>query len=418
MKKYYFVGICGVSMSSLALFMQSEGNLVRGYDKENSQQLTCKGIEIDNEINLTNIDWADEIIYSSAFDEQFEPIAYALQQKKKVKVRGKFLAEIAEGYEKVIAVAGSHGKSTVTALIYNILKIAGKNPSLHVGAKLIELGRSYDICGKEYFVTEACEYHDNFLFLHPYLSVITNVESEHLDYFKSFARERRSFEKFKQQSEISVSQNKLWVKNLKTDEKGNISFCIMDGEQARFKIKMKIGGKYNAQNAAIAAEAAIRLGISDCYIKYGLESFRGLQKRFEKVESNIASTVILDYAHHPKEICAVYDCIKNMRAKKVAVFQPHTYSRTKAFMDDFVKSLSKFDEVILFKTFSAREKEQREVEVKLVHLLAEHKKVIMFYDINALTNKLSCYHDDAIICIMGAGNLPELLQERKFIWRV
>ena len=87
-------------------------------------------------------------------------------------------------------------------------------------------------------------------------------------------------------------------------------------------------------------------------------------------------------------------------------------------MDDFVKSLSKFDEVILFKTFSAREKEQCEVEVKLVHLLAEHKKVIMFYDVNALTNKLSCYHDDAIICIMGAGNLPELLQERKFIWRV
>lgn len=418
MKKYYFVGICGVSMSSLAMFAQKEGNLVRGYDREKSQELFDCGIEIDNELNFDNIDWADEIIYSSAFNLNFDLVAYALQQKKVVKVRGEFLAEISKGYEKVIAVAGSHGKSTVTALIYHILKTAGKNPSLHVGAKLIDVGKSYDIAEKEYFVTEACEYHDNFLFLRPFLSVVTNIESEHLDYFKSFARERKSFEKFINQSENSIVKTKYSVKNLKTDKLGNISFNIMNGEQLRFKIKMKIGGKYNAQNALFAVEAVEKLGISDCYIKYGLESFKGLQKRFERVESNLSNIIFVDYAHHPKEISAVYYCVKTMQAKKIAVFQPHTYSRTRAFMADFAKSLCKFDEIILFKTFSAREKEDCEVEINLVQLLAEQKKVIMFYDVNALIDKLNSYSQGCVICIMGAGNLPELLQKQKFIWRV
>ena len=414
MKKYYFIGICGVSMSALALMAKDGGNAVRGYDVQAKKCLQEQGIAVDNQINLANIDWADEVIFSSAFDENFKLIEYAKAQKKVVMARGEFLAQIAKGYEKVIAVAGSHGKSTVTAMIYNILKVAGKSPSLHNGANLIETKKNYDIGAKQYFVTEACEYHDNFLFLRPYLGVVTNIEREHLDYFKTFSREKKSYQKFIENCENCVCESLFKVKNIKHRSPFAISFSLTQKHAKPINIKMRIGGLHNAFNAAIAASAAKKLGICDCFIKIGLQSFMGLNRRFERVCSDKSELVIVDYAHHPKQIDAVFQSVKALPQKKVAVFQPHTFSRTKFFMQDFVRSLEKFDEIILFKTFAAREQNDCKVEVDFVQMLCQRKQAVMFYDADALCDKLKSL-SQSVICIMGAGNLPDLLKQRNFI---
>lgn len=417
MKRIYFIGISGASMRALALFAKHEGNQVRGYDRQGCSVLEEEGVLIEHSENLESIVWADEIVYSSAFSENFSLIKFAKSLNKQVKVRGQFLGEIASTYEKTIAVAGSHGKSSVTSMIYSILRVAGKCPSLHVGANLKESGRSFDISGKEFFVTEACEYHDNFLFLRPYLSVVTNVEPEHLDYFKSFTKEKNSFEKFKRNSECVVDSIPFSVKNLKLDSLGNLIFTVYEGEKKYFDLHLSVGGKYNAKNCLFAIEAVRKLGIDKCNIKLGLESYRGIEKRFERVESAAQAKVILDYAHHPHEIESAYDSIKEMKVKKVAVFQPHTYSRTASLMEDFVKVLSKFDEIILFKTYAAREEARPEVEIELLQRVAHHKKTIMFYSEDALIEKLKCYYDNVILMILGAGDLPEKLLQRKFICR-
>lgn len=404
-------------MSSLAVYLKNEGNAVRGYDRNELSTLSEYGVEIVHSEDLLDVEWADEIVYSSAFDENFSLIAHAKKLGKKVSVRGKLLAEIAGQHEKVVAISGSHGKSSVTAMIYDILRVAGMQPSLHVGANLKESGRSFDFAGKEFFVTEACEYHDNFLFLRPFLSVVTNIEPEHLDYFGNFNRELSSFEKFKQQSLNVVDSVSLQVKNLRSDCRGNLIFDVIEEGKKLFNLHMSVGGEYNAQNALFAIDAARRLGVSDCVIKLGLESYKGLEKRFERVECLSGANVIVDYAHHPHEIESVIKSLEKMSGKKVAVFQPHTYSRTASLMEEFVRVLSQFDEVILFKTYAAREEERPEVEVELLKRVAAHKKTIMFYDLNALIDKLNSFEKGTILAIMGAGDLPEKLFARDFIWR-
>ncbi len=417
MKNYFLVGICGASMSSLAIYLKQQGFCVRGYDRNSLGILTECGIEVSNSENLEDIEWADEIVYSSAFDESFSLLAHAKKLGKKLSVRGKLLAEIAGQHEKVVAISGSHGKSSVTAMVYNILRVAGFKPSLHVGANLKESGRSFDFAGKEFFVTEACEYHDNFLFLRPFLSVVTNVEPEHLDYFGTFKNELKSFDKFKESSLNVVENTNLEIRNLKTGRRGDIVFDVLERGARLFNLRMAVGGKYNAKNALLAIEVCRKLGVSDCLIKLGLENYKGLEKRFERVGCAAPGRAIVDYAHHPHEIASVVDSLKGMHGNKVAIFQPHTYSRTATLMHEFVKALSEFDEVILFKTYAAREQPQPEIEIELLKKLAAHTETIMFYDLNALIDKLNSFEKGAILAIMGAGDLPEKLFSRKFIWR-
>lgn len=405
-------------MSAIAVMLKEAGAEVRGYDQHECLWLKESGIEVESTLNFENILWADEVVFSSAFSCDFPLLKFALGIGKKVTVRGEMLGKISRGYEKVIAVAGSHGKSTTTAMIYNILQVAGKNPSLHLGARLRDSAKNYDIAGKEYFVTEACEYHDNFLFLQPYLSVITNIEPEHLDYFKSFSAEKASYAKFIAASENSVVKHDYKAKNLRLDKRGNIIFDVLKSGEKWGRLHLKIGGIYNAENALYAIAAAEKLGIDKCLTKLGLESFCGLEKRFERVGSNLNANVFVDYAHHPKEIEKAYNSVAKLGGKNIAIFQPHTYSRTIAFMNDFVEVLSKFDEIILFKTYAAREVEQPEVEIQLLQNIAKRgKKVTLFYDKNALFDKISNF-DGENLMILGAGNLPEILQQSNFIWKV
>lgn len=405
-------------MSAIAVMLASAGNEVRGYDQHRCLWLEKEGISVEMAPNFDSVLWADEIVYSSAFSCDFPLLKFARSQKKKITVRGEMLGKIARGYEKVVAVAGSHGKSTTTAMIYNILRVAGKNPTLHLGALLNDSEKNYDISEREYFVTEACEYHDNFLFLHPFLSVVTNVEPEHLDYFGTFSAEKKSYEKFISASENCITKHDFKAKNIRLDKRGNIIFEVYKCGKKWDKLHLKIGGIYNAENALFAIAAAEKLGINKQLIKLGLENFAGLEKRFQRVGSNLRANVFVDYAHHPREIEKAYKSIEKLGGKNVALFQPHTYSRTTAFMGDFVNVLSKFDEIILFKTFAAREQPRPDVEIGLVQNIAKTgKKVTLFYDKNALLSKIGELSDCNLL-ILGAGDLPEMLKELNFIWKV
>ena len=167
--KYYFLGIGGVSMSAIAIFLKNDGAQVLGYDERQSyatELLKKHNIDVDFQFNKSHIDEADIIIYSSAFKKENVILQYASSQKKKLFCRGKILGEISNKYEKVVAVAGAHGKTTTVAMIYEILKMSGKNATLHLGGFRAEDGLNFHLGDKEFFVTEACEYCDNFLYLH------------------------------------------------------------------------------------------------------------------------------------------------------------------------------------------------------------------------------------------------------------
>ena len=412
MKKVFFVGICGVSMSALAVMMKEKGYTVFGCDKNYSNKpklLEIHNINVVPEDDCKIIEEFDTIVFSSAIKKN-HPV-YLYTKNKKCLTRGQLLGLISNDYEKVIAVAGSHGKSTTTAMIYHILKIAGKNPTLHLGALLSNEGTNVVIGGNEFFICEACEYYDNFLNLSPYLSVITNLEKEHLDYFKTFENEKRSFEKFQKQSKHVLTKTNYHAKKIRINRRGGVTFSLCKDEKEIQKIELKIGGFYNVKNAIFAYEACQKLGVSSSIISLSLKTFSGIEKRLDR-RKLCDKNIIIDYAHHPTEIKNAYEYLRKIPQKINVVFQPHTFSRTRDLLNEFTMVLSKIDNLILYKTFDAREKEEEGISAKKLTEILKKKKtdVRYFEEIQDVENLISNQKEDEITVLMGAGDLPEKLK--------
>lgn len=409
MKKIFFCGICGISMSALACIKQRQGDEVQGSDLnfENPPR-SLHNIKVFPQPYLRGIEWADEVVFSSAVRGS-EEVKYAKKIGKKVIPRGELLGELSRDYDKVIAVAGSHGKTTTTAMIYHVLQDNGYSPTLHLGGDLKGTGNVV-LGGKEYFITEACEYCDNFLFLHPFISVITNVEPEHLDYFKTFKNEKKSFKKFEKQSEICIKKMEYKIHKKEVREDGCISFILKKNKKKFDKINLKIGGEYNIYNAIYCLQVCEKLGLNFDQIKNSLETFIGVRKRCEKIFSKYKFNIFIDYAHHPKEIkkSAIY--FKEIcKGKCVAIFQPHTYSRTKLLYEDFIKSLSIFDEIICYKIYPARETPDMGYdERKLAEgLVKRGKNAIRCNDEKEVREILEGCSDKDLVVFLGAGDLPD-----------
>lgn len=424
MKKYYLLGIGGVSMSALAVMLKNAGHQVSGSDESESygtELLKRENIEVDFSLNEEKILQADEIYYSSAIKENNQQFVFAKENNKKLFPRGKLLGDIAQDYEKVIAVAGSHGKTTTTSMIYQILKCAGLDPTLHLGGYKIDDGLNFHIGGKEFFVTEACEYHDNFLYLKPYISVVTNVEKEHLDYFKTFQNQLKSFKKFKEQSEFVIdSENGLKAKNIRHDKNGRLMFSLYEKDKKILDLKLRLCEEVNTQNCIFAYQVAKKLGIDDCFIKLGLESFAGTKTRFEKVYCPFFDAVVCDYAHHPTEITkAISSAKKIYRDRKIiTIFQPHTYSRTKLLLKEFIKTFQNVEEPVFFKTYSAREQPEDGLSAfQLTEKVKETNKNAEYFDNFDDLKKflLTKQNDKVMLLFVGAGDLPMILHKNNFI---
>lgn len=423
-KSFYLLGIGGVSMSALAVMLKEKGFDVSGCDEKESRTtnlLKEKGINVDFKSNFAGIEKAEIIVRSAAIKDDNPFLNYAQSQNKQVISRGQLLAEVAKDFDCVVAVAGSHGKTTTTAMIFEILSVAGLKPSLHLGGFRKEDGKNFVLDGNEYFVTEACEYYDNFLSLNPDLSVITNVEKEHLDYFKTFENQKKSFQKFKNQSRVVIEGvGNCFARNLKHDKSGRVCFDLFENDRFVFNLKLQLFEDVNVENCIYAYRAAKKLGVPDCVIKIALERFKGVERRFEKVKAKKFSNMFVDYAHHPTEIKKAIETAKRLSKNKllITVFQPHTFSRTQLLKDEFFEAFKKVQLPLFFKTYAAREKESDGMSAKEFAMLLqkENKFAEYFDDVDELKDFLAIFNKKKIVVLfLGAGDLPDLLNKNKFV---
>ncbi len=412
-------------MSALCELLYRKGLKVGGSDCKKSGQtkyLASLGIDIFYKPNLKAIERAEVIVVSSAISQEDQQLLYAQKLGKKILSRGQLLGQVSQEYKNVIAVSGAHGKTTTTALIAHIFISAGLNPTVHIGG-VIQGQKSSLINGvNDYFITEACEYKDNFLSLNPSFAVILNIEPEHLDYFKTFENVKKSFIKFSEQSEHFIAQNALFEQKLFHKEgqrlgkdwsyknyqenSGGLSFECLHNGQLYMKVKCPLHGEHNAGNILSAISAATYYGIDKKKIAAALSTFKGVGRRFEKHKFYNGSSLIFDYAHHPTEIkCSIASVKKFCKGKLIVIFQPHTYSRTVKFFDDFLSCFKGADELIIFKTYPAREKYVKAGSGKTLYKALSQKQVCSYSaDYNLLSKLEDKVGESDCVLVIGAGD--------------
>lgn len=380
--KIFFVGIGGISMSALALLVKNEGKEVLGSDLTKSKiikSLKSKGIKVFCKHKESNIKNCDLVVFSGAISKENPEIKKATEKNIPIIERSELLYLISKQYENVIAISGTHGKTTTTAMIAYIFMLCGLKPTVHIGGEFESINGNIMVGNKDYFITEACEFRDSFLTLKPTVSVINNIELEHLDYFKNLDNIQKSFSKFasqtkkvcfvnakhkkllKSEKEIKPfgfsNSNSLYVRNIKKGIDSKFSFDCYQGKSFIGNFKLNVYGRHNIENALAAISVCLHFGIDYNAIYLGLKTFTNVKRRFEVVGLFKNCMMIHDYAHHPTEILnTIKTCKEVFKKKIVCIFQPHTYSRTKTLIENFSKCFDGLDCLYLLKTYSAREK--------------------------------------------------------------
>ncbi|MDD6291770.1 MAG: UDP-N-acetylmuramate--L-alanine ligase [Lachnospiraceae bacterium] len=440
----HFIGIGGISMSGLAEILLEKGFTISGSDSKESdltRMLSSKGASIFYGQSSTNIiPGIDLVVYTAAIHPDNPEFAEAKLQNLPMLSRAELLGQIMDNFDQSIAVAGTHGKTTTTSMISEILLAADADPTITVGGILPSIGGNLRVGASPVFVSEACEYTNSFLNFRPKYSIILNVEAEHLDFFKDLNDIRCSFRKFAQNTladgatiingEIADIQEltsglaqsvitygfdscyDFYAVDLHYDDKACPCFTAMHGDTRIADICLRVPGRHNASNALAAIALAVTMGIPATAIIKGLDSFGGANRRFQYKGCVDGVTIIDDYAHHPTEIRATLTAAQNYPHKRlVLVFQPHTYSRTKAFLDDFADVLSLADVIVLADIFAAREQNTYGVSSKdiLSRLKEKGKNAYYFPSFEEIEKFLlkNCVHDDLLIT-MGAGNVVEI----------
>lgn len=381
-KSIHFVGIGGISQSALALMMTKLNKKVSGTDDNidnNVFILKQHNIEIYEKTPESVIENADLIVYTNAVSKTHHDLVLATKFNKPILERAEFLGLFSSLFTECIAVAGTHGKTTTTALCYQAMQT--KNPTLHLGGVLKNIQSNQILGGKRFFITEACEFNKSFLHLKPTVSIITNVEKEHMNTFKTIENLFASFIQFaKQTTDLVIVEsqseiyNKLKTQNL-TAKLGTVALNspadlyasnihISNGktEFECFYHGKKLGEtainsilEHDVKNCLFAIYTALFYNIDFDTIKQGILTFNGVKRRFEVLFEK--PKIIHDYAHHPTEIIDTIKATKQLSTQNiVCVFQPHTFSRTKTLMPEFKNCFSDVDKLILLPTYKAREK--------------------------------------------------------------
>ena len=437
-KKYFFIGIGGIGMSSIAQYLHDKGNIIFGYDREKNQAvkiLLHKGIVITNKLNLDLIPkemMGDdvEIIYTPAVKDDNIYLNYFISKGlNKIYKRSEILGEITKN-SKCIAVAGTHGKTTTTGIISHLLYSHGVKFKAFVGGIMKGYNSNYLYTGDDYVVVEADEYDRSFLNLSPDYAVITSIESDHLDVYGDFDSLNKSFELFASKVTNSlVAEEQIKIKrdytfsitneadyrasNILIKNNG-ISFNLKTPDNYFTNVYVKIIGMHNLKNVLSALSVIDQIKEIDIKeLLPFLGSLKGIERRMEvyTIDNKI---IIDDYAHHPTEIESVYDTIStNYKNKsKAVIFQPHLFSRTRDFMDEFALVLSKFDEVYLLDIYPAREKPIDGVNSQLLlKKINSSKKEMISKD---SINDIIINSNTDVISILGAGNLTDNLNKEIF----
>jgi len=389
-KPIFFIGIGGISMSALAVILNSDGFVVRGSDFKESEvtrDLEAKGIEVAIGHSAENVKDPSLCVYTAAIKEDNPELIKARSLGIPVIERAVLVGAIMKRYKNAIAVAGTHGKTTTTSMVTEILLAADLDPTVLVGGMLSSIGGNLRDGGRDYLVTEACEYCRSFLKFSPTLSIILNVEEDHLDYFKDINDIIDCFSDF---AELTPDAGAVVVNYddqeaiaaVKDSSKKVISFGIENNDaiyraenisysadgygifdvyrsgEKIMNVSLSVPGEHNIKNALSAIATAEFLGVSQQAIEKGLAAFCGTGRRFEKKGEIKGAYLIDDYAHHPTEIKATLSAAQNVGNGKIfCIFQPHTYTRSYKLKDEFAQSFKLCHEVIFADIYAAREKD-------------------------------------------------------------
>ncbi len=426
-KKAYFLGIGGIGVSAIARMFLLEGKEVFGSDTAESE-ITKELQDADAKIyigqKIENIpDDTDLIIYTIAIEKYAAEFLAGVRQKfggEKVISYPQSLSIISKD-KYTIAVCGTHGKTTTTAMIAKVLIDARLDPTVIVGSLLSDYKTNF-IAGKsKYLVVEACEYCRSFLEINPTIVAVTTIDNDHMDYYKDTNDIERAFGEFMDKASTAVVGNladknirdvitnyELRITNLKNKP------VIINSENFYDKnLKLKIPGDHNRKNASVALAVAEFLSIDKNSALKSLEDFSGTWRRFEyKGKTESGAIVYDDYAHHPAEIEATLAGAKEMHPDKkiTVVFQPHLYSRTKIFFNDFAKALSEADSVMMLPIYKAREKDDSSISSEMLvdQIKKKNPNVSFAKDFEEAKRRLSILDSKFLILIMGAGDISPL----------
>ena len=412
-KKIFFIGIGGIGISALAKMALSRGVVVSGVNDEEGKTIDSlkeAGAEIIFLKDFKDLPKADMYVYSDAWLYRGpEILEQAKQTGKPVLNYFGALGEFANGY-KVIAISGTHGKTTTTAMVSEVLVDAGLDPTVIVGSFVKKFGSNFRKGGSEYMVVEADEYNRHFLSLHPFISVINNIDADHLDCYKDLDDIKVAFRQF-----MSQTTNFLIYNGIRQDISLNEGLNIKQIDYTKYLSKVPhllVPGEHNRSNASVALAIADLLHIPEEKAKKTLEEFSGTWRRLEKRGETPAGTIIYDdYAHHPTEIKASLQALRELYPKGenniIVLFQPHLYSRTKALFDDFVRSFEDADQVLLLPIYYAREDPDPSISSEklaktIINLGQKARSFGSFAEAESFVGSLSLGSGD-IFVTMGAG---------------
>ena len=436
----HFMGIGGISMSGLAEILLDRGFKISGSDRAPSkitEILEKKGITVMyGQVKENITDDIDLLVYTAAISADNEEFVEAKNRGIECISRADMLGQIMKNYEVPIAISGTHGKTTTTSMITSILMKASLDPTVTVGGMLDCIGGNLRIGQSNIFVTEACEYTNSFLSFFPRISVILNVEEDHMDFFKDINDIRNSFRRFAEllpedgllviSADIDnyeeITKNvkckvvtfgnsdsaDYQVAKLSYNESGCGEFVVVRNGSEGEKVELSVPGNHNVTNALASIAVADFLNVDKELMKEGFKAFHGADRRFQHKGEVNGIMVIDDYAHHPTEIKATLNAAKNYGRKVTVVFQPHTYTRTKAFFDDFVEALMLADKIILAEIYAAREKNtigisSKDLETALKNKGADATFFENFEEIEKFI--IQNVQPGEMLITMGAGNV-------------
>ena len=386
-KHIHFIGIGGSGMYPLAQILHSKGFYLTGSDNNESDTLAAvrkMGIPVFLGHDESNIEGADLIVHTAAIMADNVELIAAKASAADVIERSDLLGLITSYYDNTVCIAGTHGKTTVSAMLTQILLESGVDTSAVIGGKLPLIGGNGRYGKSDTMVCEACEFVDTFLKLHPNISVILNIDEDHLDYFKTLDNIIKSFEKFcdlttntiivngdddnsmkavanqkgKKIITFGLSEdNDYYADNIEHITGMQTDYSLMSGSEELTRISIHVPGDHNVLNSLAACVAAMECGITADKLAKGSAGFKGAGRRFELLKVVNGITIVDDYAHHPLELTVTLEAAKNLHYNRVwAIFQPFTYSRTVSLLDDFAQSLKIADRVVLTEIMGSREK--------------------------------------------------------------
>ena len=384
-KRIHFIGIGGSGMCPLAEIQRSEGFELSGSDMnegETLDRIKSYGIPVYMGHAAENIKGAELVVYSAAIKETNPERKAAMEQGIPCIERSVMLGVVTRRYKRSIAVSGTHGKTTTTAMLSQLLIGSGFDPSAIIGGKLPFIGGNSYVGQSDIIVCEACEYVDTFLELNPFISIILNIDADHLDYFKNLDNIKKSFKQFSEQTtgllvingddantldavkDVDIEKITFGfgencdyrAVNVSADKGVHEQYDLLFRGEKLTSVKLIVPGKHNVYNSLAAAATAHYLGATANEIAENLHKFGGVHRRFEILGTPDGITVADDFAHHPTELTATLNAAMNMGFNKVwAVFQPHTFSRTAMLLDDFAEALKIPDVAIISEILPVRE---------------------------------------------------------------